>query len=530
MRHYLFAFAFAALPCAAQAEIFTATSRITAVTIYPEGAEVTRVVSLDLPAGAHQLRIADLPQGIDPGLIRLSAETTSLGAFVLQQAGMAPGAEVPFPELEAAVSAAEAARDAVELDLARLDAQIGAIVARADFLRRSEAEVTTQTPADLAAMAQMIGAEVLAAEQAALELRAGRPALERTLDKATQKLEQARAAEEARRAAQADKALLSVDLEQPEAGKAEITLRHYVGEARWQPVYDAHLSRKPVPQLVLNRGALVSQSSGEDWQGVALTLSTAQPAAQAAPSELWPDLRRADKPEPPMVGAADAEMMSPVVAAAAPARGMEMQMMGDIAVYQAPGAVTVASGVEDLRVALSELSLTPEVEARAVPRRNSTAFVVAKAEALPELLLPGTVYLFRDGQLVGGQDIGTVAAGDKLELPFGPIEGLRLTRDMPKNSEGDAGVFSSDTARKEAALLKIENLTSEAWPVHLVDQVPYSEQDDLEITYTATETPDEIDPEGQRGLLGWHFDLEPGANKEIGLEVEMRWPAGLELR
>lgn len=536
MRHCLFAFALAALPLGAQAESFTATSRITAVTLYPEGAEVTRVVSLDLPAGAHQLRIADLPQGIDPGLIRLSAKTTSLGAFVLQQAGMAPGAEVPFPELEAAVSAAEAARDAAALELARLDAQIGAITARGDFLRRSEAEVTTQAPADLAAMAQMIGAEVLAAEQAALDLRATRPPLERALDKASAKLDQARAAEEARRAAQADKALLSVDLEQPQAGKAEITLRHYVSEARWMPVYDAHLSRKPAPQLVLNRGALVSQSSGEDWQGVALTLSTAQPAAQAAPSDLWPDLRRAEKPEPPMVGGAavaDAvmeAMVEPVAVAAAPGRGMELQMMGDIAVYQAPGAVTVASGVEDLRVALSELTLTPEVEARAVPRRDSTAFVVAKAEALPELLLPGTVYLFRDGQLVGGQDVGTVAAGDKLELPFGPIEGLRLTRDMPRNSEGDAGVFSSDSARKEAAVLKIENLTGEAWPVHLVDQVPYSEQEDLEITYTATEAPDETDPEGQRGLLGWHFDLEAGASKEIGLEVDMRWPAGLELR
>ena len=109
-------------------------------------------------------------------------------------------------------------------------------------------------------------------------------------------------------------------------------------------------------------------------------------------------------------------------------------------------------------------------------------------------------------------------------------DGLRLTRDMPRNSEGDAGVFSSDTARKEAAVLKIENLTNEAWPVHLLDQVPYSEQDDLKITYTATEAPDETDPEGQRGLLGWHFDLEPGATREIGLEVDMRWPAGLELR
>ena len=79
-------------------------------------------------------------------------------------------------------------------------------------------------------------------------------------------------------------------------------------------------------------------------------------------------------------------------------------------------------------------------------------------------------------------------------------------------------------------MLVVENLGDEVWPVRMLDQVPYSEQDDLEISFTATQMPDETDPEGQRGLLGWRFDLEPGATTEIGLEVDMRWPAGLELR
>ena len=45
-----------------------------------------------------------------------------------------------------------------------------------------------------------------------------------------------------------------------------------------------------------------------------------------------------------------------------------------------------------------------------------------------------------------------------------------------------------------------------------------------------TDLPDETDPEGQRGLLGWHFDLAPGAKREILLEAKLRWPAGMELR
>ena len=68
------------------------------------------------------------------------------------------------------------------------------------------------------------------------------------------------------------------------------------------------------------------------------------------------------------------------------------------------------------------------------------------------------------------------------------------------------------------------------WPVHLLDQVPYSEQTELEITFSADPQPAETDPEGERGLLGWRFDLAPGAKQEIRLETQLRWPEGLELR
>ncbi|WP_328757455.1 DUF4139 domain-containing protein [Fuscibacter oryzae] len=67
-------------------------------------------------------------------------------------------------------------------------------------------------------------------------------------------------------------------------------------------------------------------------------------------------------------------------------------------------------------------------------------------------------------------------------MGFGAIEGLLLTRDMPTRNEGDRGLLSSDTERTETAVLKIRNLTQESWPIHLLDQVPYSEQADLQIT------------------------------------------------
>ena len=79
-------------------------------------------------------------------------------------------------------------------------------------------------------------------------------------------------------------------------------------------------------------------------------------------------------------------------------------------------------------------------------------------------------------------------------------------------------------------MLKLENLTDEAWPVGLLDLVPYSEQDDLEITYSASPAPTEVDLDGQRGILAWDFDMAPGEVKEVTLDHAMVWPEGKELR
>jgi len=191
----------------------------------------------------------------------------------------------------------------------------------------------------------------------------------------------------------------------------------------------------------------------------------------------------------------------------------------------------VATGVENLRLALDTLTFTPVVQARAVPRYDRTAFLVAKmTNTGTEILLPGTAYLNRDGALVGSTDLPSLAPGADTTLGFGAIEGLKLTRDMPLKAEGDRGIFSTSTQIEEKAILKVENLTDEAWPIHLMDQVPYSEQEDLQITYQASPSPTAENVDGQRGILAWDFEIGPKESKEIKLDSVMSWPQGKVLQ
>ncbi|WP_136646137.1 DUF4139 domain-containing protein [Tabrizicola sp. YIM 78059] len=530
-----------ALP--ALAETIVATSRITAVTVYPDGARLTRQIGFTAPtAGSHELLVADLPASSQPGMMQLAPGTgLGLGAFTLRADRLPPRDEPLTPDQQAAraeVERLEAERVKAALALDAVRARVDAAEAQARFLSSFTGALPDDaTPETIRAMAAMIGAETLAARQAALAASADLFPAEKALEKADEALARARAAFDALPSADRDYTALLVALTAAEAGEHTITVTQYVSDASWRPFYELNLSRRGGDRLTIDRAVLVSQRTGEDWTGVALTLSSARPSEQAAPSTLWPELRRivpepADQDLARKSGQAADAIMPEAVAEAAPApitAGAAME--GDTVVHVYPQPVTVASGAENLRLPLDRLTFVPVVRAVAVPRHDSTAFVVASVtNPSGEPLLPGEAMLFREGVLVGSTWLDTIAPGAETDLPFGAIETLRLSRRMPMASEGQTGVFTTANERTESAVISVENTGTEAWTVRLLDQVPYSEQTDLQLTVKADPSPDETDVDGQRGILAWTFDLAPGRKQTVTLEHRLSWPRGMVLR
>lgn len=530
-----------ALP--AFADTIAATSRITAVTVYPDGARLTREISFTAPtAGAHDLLVTDLPASSQPGLMQLvPGDGLQLGAFNLRSDRLPPRDEPLTPDQTAAkaeVERLEAARVTASLALDAVQARVDAAEAQVRFLSSFTGALPDDaTPDSIRAMAAMIGAETLAARQEALTARADLFPAQKALEKADEALAKAQAAFDALPSADRDYTALSVALTAADAGEHTVTVTQYVPGASWRPFYDLNLTRTGGAALTIDRSVLVTQYTGEDWSGVALTLSSSRPSEQAAPSVLWPELRRIvpeetlDERARKSGYAADAAMPG-MVAEAVPApitAGAAME--GDTVVYLYPNPVTVASGAEDLRLSLDRLSFAPVVKAVAVPRRDRTAFVMASfTNPSGEPLLPGEAMLFREGVLVGSTWLDMIAPGVETDLPFGAIETLRLTREMPKASQGQTGVFTTSNERSESAVITVENTGTEAWTVHLLDQVPYVEQTDLGLTIKADPKPSETDVDGQRGILAWDFDLAPGRKQTITLEHTLSWPKGMELR
>ncbi len=530
----------------ALADRLEVTAPVTGVVLYLDGATVTRTASFAAPGpGVHEIVVAGLPRDVDPATLRVQAPGgVTVGAVSLAEA-RAPATEIAESDamraaraeverLEAAVQAARRAqadlRAGAEVAAAKVDVLTGLATARADGAPLPGVEA-------LQAIGTLIAAEMAAARKAALDAEDAIAAADRALQPVLKDLARAQAAVAALSAPPEDGPVLVLQVQAAAAGEVALAIETVTGSAGWSPVYDLRLTRDP-DALAIARGVMVRQDTGEDWQGVALTLSTARPSAQAAPSAVWPDLRMIYPGAPPqpleMSDAMAAGAPAPVmVAEAAPdaARfGFDAGMQGTVFTFRFQAPVDVRSGADALRLAMDDLAAEVDLRADAVPLLDATAFLVAEmTNATGQPLLPGPAMLYAEGALVGGTDLPLVADGDTLDLGFGAIDGLVLSREVPSRSEGEQGILSTSNRRTERAVLKVQNLTGQPWEVRVTDRVPYSEQDDLAITWEASPAPATDSADGRRGVLTWDLAVAPGQTAEIVLETELAWPEGMVL-
>ncbi|WP_163848344.1 DUF4139 domain-containing protein [Pseudooceanicola aestuarii] len=537
-------------PMAAMADDIQVPSRVDAVTVFPQGAAIHRVAEYEIPAGTHRLILTDMPV-VQEDSLRLTTSAAALGAVSYRDDFVPPRDPARTARVEAAKAEVDAARAAIQAlkDKARA-AELAADAARDRIaflagLGQGEGLAGAGTTAirDLVALVGEEGLaarrEIHAAEQQAREILLDLPDLEEELVRAKQALA-------ALETGAGERAYLTVVVtaEAPVTGTLE--LRYMGWDAGWTPAYDFHLTTGAAPALTVERGAFVRQATGEDWQDVALTLSTAEPTARSVPGEVFPWLRRITEPRPDPRPYAKEELarsqgsagFAAAAADAAPAPVMAEPVIatGDFdglsVTYDYPRPVSIANGADALKIGLGDLSVTPQVYARAVPALHETAFVMGEFTNDTGALIAGTeaAQFYLDGTYIGRRPIDLISEGDKATLAFGPIEGLRLERRVKDRQAGDRGVLTRSNRQEENVVITASNLTGRDWDVRLTDRVPYSEQEDLVIDWTASPMPDDSALDNQRGVLEWRFALPGGAEQEITLDHTITWPGDMILQ
>jgi len=549
MRNLLSVSLFSLIASGALADDFKLASDVSAVTVYGQGATIVRSMHFDVPAGNHQLLISDIPYEFHQQTLQfMGGEGLVINSSqLISQRPALDGQQIERrEELEDKISSLEAQIRTKQEEAAEAGLVINAASARIKLLdsiggqqAQSAAgalEAQTISAETLTALVALVGSETLNALQDAHAARSDIATISRDTQEIQQELKDANE-DLARLVEPSDWSHgISLQMSAETAASGELQISYVVGEASWHPVYRFMLNTE-TEMLAVKRSVTIAQSTNENWENAAITVSTATPYSGGSFYMPSSNIARYEAPPRPveMRLSADASGMAlaaPQVVAMEEAARMgaaDVNFQGITATYALPVGTIVTGDFQETTVALSENSFEVDLSARA--SMGSDAYVSAEWEnSSGEPFLPGSATFFRDGAFVSENGVEMVPAGATTALGFGKIDGLQVKRTTLRREDGSSGVLTTSNDRVVEYELSVENVSSRSWDVIVYDRVPVSEQEELIVDWSARPRPTETDVDGRRGVLAWEFALESGASKAIKFSYELQWPEGNELR
>ena len=528
-------------PTAAFADDIPTFAPVVAATLYPYGAIQTHRVSVEVPAGTHRILLPLAAEQLPQTKVTLAQGNAVLGALSSEENTTLRPTAFYAPEQKSAQDAVDSATKA----LADHDQDTNAVVERVATLqtqlsfvenispegRNGSVEALTQLFDLIGTKSQSLRQEILQKSQDITARTKQREELERDLLNAQRTL--ARLSPP-----RADQELLVLPITVDTAQKIEIELAQPTPSGSWAPHYDILLSREDSASLTLRRKFAVTPPAGTVWKNVDVTLTTAEITTDLDPATPYGKRAEIYKPTPrprtmkmaeAQLLADEAPMVMPEVMAGMASPTMTPMIEGATVTYRAPRPVTSFDGGETI-LDLDALTFDVAPEIHAVPRRDATAFLVAELQNTTfEPLLPGRSQIYRDGTLIGNHDFAFLPAGDRVQLGFGPLEGIQLEHVEIENATGDRGIISTTNTRTQETLFRVKNLTGAAQEVKVFYPLTYSEQEDLEVEVSTTPSPNVTDQNDIRGLAVWDLSLAPKDVSEVTISTTLSWPDGYEL-
>lgn len=516
------------------------TSQITAVAVYNDRARVTRTGAASLEPGKHKLKLPELPQALDPASVRVAARGTParlLGVDV----GREFYVETPQERVRQLEREIEERRDETEALDARvtlLKEQRGSIqglMGATDIFARGLAFGKISSDRHLE-LVDRLGDQAETIDRTLLNISVDRRDLEREVRKLERELAQLRGS----RGRQRYNATIEVDV--LEEGELTVELTYVVANAAWVPLYDLRLVED---QLEVGYLAQVTQRTGEDWENVTLTLSTARPALAETVPELDPwfvqpfarrpppvpqmklaSARRSMKMEEaePTSGLASEAALEPVEAEVATA---EVETTGTSVTYRVPDAVSVPADGTAQKVQVALVALPPEVDYVSAPKLVEAAYRRARiANDSDYTLLAGKANLFDGEEFIGTTRLELTAPQGEFELTLGVDDRVKVEREL-KRRDVDRRLIGNQRRYQIGYEIEVENQRAEEIEIELHDQIPVSRHEDIKVRLeSAQPKPEE---EIEMGLLRWELHLPPGEKQTVRFDFLVEHPRDMKV-
>lgn len=515
------------------AEAGALNAPVVAVTLFEDRAQVTRRALVSLTPGIHTLHFSGVtPLAVDSSL----NATASSSRITVIDVKLTRGVVKRFPHVD--VKALVAERDAAQDKFDALVMEENKLTTRLNFQQRwiedarrrvSVAAPRGQSPTALFQKLDVLADDALKYKQQILSNSQEKLEMKERLGRINAALSNAGRPTEER-----FQATLQVVVDVSGGGDAaqdfSLEVQYTTPCALWRPEHDARLdsseaarqaSGATLGRVRFDSLAVIWQATGEDWDRVKLSCSTARPGRISSPPLLSDDIlsaRRKVDPRTVVAEVREEQIQTSGDGAAATTADMPgVDDGGEAQLFTVSQPVTVKSDGKPVRAGLASFDCAASGGYVCMPEKLPVALLRAElSNQGGRPILAGPVVLYRDGGYVGRSKVGFVAPGEKFKLSFGSLSGVRVHRTQAvKREETRLTGYQTYTIQVSLAL---SNLSDEKVVLELVERIPVSELEEVKVSLLDRSV-GKLDGDG---MVTQSLTLSPRSSltRELGFKVE----------
>ncbi len=526
-------------------------SKVREVTIYPGSALVTRIA--ELPSKNGSFVLGGLPWSLDPNNLRIRAHGADVVGMEMRERHTAAATNERIEELRAKTKALERELASLQDDRATLDQiakHLDRLLALDENDHNAQVKSGQSSPEAWAANLAFLAKEVAETRAKSRENQWKTEDLNTRLEDARRELGSCTGA------GGVDSRELVLDLIGSGDGQANVEFDYVVGNAGWQPVYDLRAARD-AKSVELDYRAHVWQASGEDWNDVELSLSTAQPnrgAQGPEPTPLWLRLldprvsAREQKDALKSLGYLAADSAMPASKRAEMARDdnaprpfAQVESQGLSARFHLARRESIQSRPQPTTVLIGQKQLESTPEYFCTPSLDTSVWLCGRTKNSSEwMLLPGDASVYFGSDFVGHASVAAVQPGEEFTLHLGADSALTCERVQKQDLHEQGGLFSSKAAHTQSWLVRLKNNGAAAASVDgsamvfVREAIPRSTDERLKIELASTK-PEPMKSErwkkdfDENGIATWAMRVPKSSEAILEYTLEIKFPEHMQI-
>lgn len=331
---------------------------------------------------------------------------------------------------------------------------------------------------------------------------------------------------------------VEISLDVSEDSDIELDITYQTSNASWVPTYDIDL----LPgKAKLRRMALLYNRTKEDWKKVKLVVSTATArpvdAIEATPYYVGvydPAMEREraskrmmkmDRAKPEMAPKAAMSMAPP-----SPPPEIEEEFadasetVSGIAIYEIPKPATIPSDNEKHPVTLTEEDLDSDTVHYWYTEGMAEVVAQDKVTNSDNVILSGKAKVYAEGDYIGETSLSQISPRESFKIGTRVAYDVKAEKKLVDREVEKAGVMKGKLKRYYKYRLEIQNFSKQTIELDIYDRIPHSLSTQIEVK---AEWEKLAVKKQNLGIIEWHRTIQPNQKETIAYEYEVFWEKGV---